>query len=184
MVAVAGSSYGPGPELFSAGMGGFTTARLSAVPVTLDDRPMLERLWADERVGRTLGGTRDAQQVYKAIVAAIEHWERHGFGRWVLRAGTQPIGTVKLAEWLALGRPEVELGYALLPEFWGYGYATEAGAGVLEHARATLDLTEVVAFALPENQPSLAVIHRLGFRQEQRLLLKGRDHILLRRHLA
>jgi RimJ/RimL family protein N-acetyltransferase len=78
---------------------------------------------------------------------------------------------VKLAEWLALGRPEVELGYALLPEFWGHGYATEAGAGALEHARTELGLTEVVAFTLPENQASLAVMQRLGFGPEQHLLL-------------
>jgi hypothetical protein len=70
-------------------MGGFTTARLVAVPVTLGERPMLERLWADERVGRTLGGTRDAQQVHESMVADIRHWERHRFGRWVVRAGMQ-----------------------------------------------------------------------------------------------
>jgi RimJ/RimL family protein N-acetyltransferase len=71
-----------------------------------------------------------------------------------------------------------------LPEFWGHGYATEAGAGALEHARTTLGLTEVAAFTLPDNEPSLAVLRRLGFGQEQRLLLKGRDHILRRRHLV
>lgn len=100
-------------------MSGFTTARLVAVP--LADAPLFERLWGDERVGRTLGGTRHAQQVYEVVVAGVEHWKRHGFGRWVLRAGGQPVGTVKLAQWLARGRAEVELGYALLPEFWGQG---------------------------------------------------------------
>jgi RimJ/RimL family protein N-acetyltransferase len=165
-------------------MGGFTTARLVAVPVTHEDTSMFERLWADERVGRTLGGTRDAQRAHEAIVAGIEHWRRRGFGRWVLRAGGQPVGTVKLAEWLALGWPEVELGYALLPEFWGHGYATEAGAGALEHARTELGLTEVVAFTLRGNQASLAVMQRLGFGPEQHLLLGGREHILRRRHLG
>jgi RimJ/RimL family protein N-acetyltransferase len=164
-------------------MRGFTTARLVAVPVTHEDTPMFERLWADERVGRTPGGIRDAQQVHEAVVAGIDHWRRRGFGRWVLRAGGQPIGTVKLAEWLARGTPEVELGYALLPEFWGQGYAVEAGAGALEHARTELGLTEVVAFTLPENQPSLAVMQRLGFELEERLLLGGREHVLRRRHL-
>jgi ribosomal-protein-alanine N-acetyltransferase len=164
--------------------GGFTTARLVAVPLTLEDTPLFERLWGDEGVGRALGGTRDAQQVHEAVVAGIEHWRGRGFGRWVLRAGGQLIGTVKLAEWVALGRPEVELGYALLPEFWSHGYAIEAGAGALEHARRELGLTEVVAFTLPENQPSLAVMQHLGFGPEQRLLLEGREHILRRRRLG
>lgn len=102
----------------------------------------------------------------------------------MLRAGGEPVGTVKLARWLARGRAEVELGYALLPEFWGLGYATEAGAGALEHAQAALGLTEVVAFALPGNQPSLAVLQRLGFEDEQRLVLNGREHLLRHRHLG
>lgn len=164
-------------------MGRFTTARLVAIPVTLEDTPMFERLWADERVGRTLGRIRTAQQAHEAVVASIEHWQRHGFGRWVLWDGRQPVGTVKLAEWVALGRPEVELGYALLPAFWGRGYAIEAGAGALEHARDQLGLTEVVAFALPENQRSRAVLERLDFGHEERLLLGGREHILRRRQL-
>jgi len=45
-------------------------------------------------------------------------------------------------------------------------------------------LTEVVAFTLPDNQQSLAVMQRLGFTDERRLLLSGREHILRRRHLG
>ncbi len=63
----------------------------------------------------------------------MEHWSRHDVGRWLLHDGGQPVGTVKLARWELGGKPEVELGYALFPAYWGAGYATEAAAGALAY---------------------------------------------------
>jgi len=97
--------------------------------VKLDDLPVFERLWGDERVGRTLGGPRSGAEVQAALESAVEHWSRHGYGRWLLHEDGQPVGTVKLATCEVAGKSEVELGYALLPERWGAGYATEAAAG-------------------------------------------------------
>ncbi len=165
-------------------MSGFGTARLVAAPLSPSDTAVFERLWGDPRVGATLGGTRSAAQVQDEVAAGLEHWRQYGFGRWVLRAGTTPVGTVKLAVWHGRGRPEVELGYALFPEFWGLGYATEAGSGALEHARATLRLGEVVAFTLPGNRSSSAVMERLGFVDDQHVVIGGRSHVLRRRRLS
>jgi RimJ/RimL family protein N-acetyltransferase len=138
------------------------------------------RLWSDERVAQTIGGVRQRAQVTQTVERSIEHWESHGFGRWVLLRDNAPVGTVKLEAWANDGAPEVELGYALLPGNWGVGYATEAAAGALEQARL-LGLREVVAFALLTNLPSLAVIRRLGFDYERELLLEGGRHALYRR---
>ena len=165
-------------------MSTFTTARLRARAVTVDDLPLFERLWADERVGRTLGGVRDRAQVQQALIEAAEHWRGRGFGRWVLHDGGRFVGTVKLAHCEIDGEPEIELGYAVLPEFWGTGYATEASAGALEHAREVIGLDEVVAFALVSNEASLAVMRRLGFRHERYLDRPAGPHELRRLLLA
>ncbi|SDF80094.1 Protein N-acetyltransferase, RimJ/RimL family [Blastococcus aurantiacus] len=165
-------------------MSTFTTARLRARPVTVDDVPLFERLWADERVGRTLGGVRDRAQVQQALVEAESHWRRWGFGRWLLYDDHGPVGTVKLAHCEIDGRTEVELGYAVLPECWGVGYATEGSAGALEHARDVIGLGEVVAFALVTNAASLAVMRRLGFRHERYLARPAGLHELRRLVLA
>ena len=147
-------------------MTAFRTARLQARPVKLDDLPVFERLWGDERVGRTLGGPRSGAEVQAALESAVEHWSRHGYGRWLLHEDGQPVGTVKLASCEVAGKSEVELGYALLPERWGAGYATEAAAGALGYGRDVAQLREVVAFALVSNTASFAVMQRLGFRYE------------------
>ena len=158
----------------------FTTARLTARPVTVDDVPLFARLWGDGRVGRTLGGVRDPVQVRQSLVEASAHWRRWGFGRWSLHDGAHFVGTVKLAHCEIDGQPEVELGYAVVPEFWGTGYATEASAGAVEQARDVIGLHAVVAFALVSNAASLAVMRRLGFRHERYLDRPAGRHELRR----
>lgn len=161
-------------------MSTFTTARLRARPVRVDDLPLFERLWCDARVGRTLGGVRDRGQVQQAMVEAAEHWRTRGFGRWVLHDGGHFVGTVTLAYCEIGGRPEIELGYAVVPERWGAGYATEASTGALDYARGVVGLDEVVAFALVSNAASLAVMRRLGFRHERYLVRPAGLHELRR----
>ena len=60
----------------------------------------------------------------------------------------------------------VEIGWRLAPEFWGNGYATEAGGELLRFGFEELDLAEIVSFAVRQNEPSMAVMHRLGMRHE------------------
>lgn len=161
----------------------FSTARLVAEPVTLADAPVFERLWGDHRVARTLGGVRDERRVHESITESIQHWNAHGFGRWLLRLDEEPVGSVKLARTIVTGQPEVELGYALFPEHWGNGYATEAARGALSVAQ-DLGLATVVAFALTTNQASFGVMQRLGFVYEQALALPEGAHALWRLRLS
>lgn len=91
-------------------------------------------------------------------------WELRGTGQWALeeRETGAFLGRVGL-HW-----PEnpdglgVEVGWALHPDHWGKGYATEAGAAALDYAFGTLGCGEVWSFILPENHRSQAVAARLG----------------------
>lgn len=150
----------------------------------MDDLPFLLALWSDQRVARTLGGPRSDEQIRCVLGEAIQHWQVHGFGRWIIRCDGVPLGTVKLAYCRVLGREEVELGYALVPGAWGHGYATEAGAGALSFAKDVTALAEVVAFALKSNLPSLAVMERLGLRRQVHLDLPAGPHWLYRKNLT
>ncbi|MDB5963491.1 MAG: family acetyltransferase, partial [Massilia sp.] len=69
---------------------------------------------------------------------------------------------------------DVDLGYAYLPEYAGQGYASEAAAGVLAHARQ-LGLTRVVAITSPGNEASDAVLRRVGMRFEKMVKLTAED---------
>jgi RimJ/RimL family protein N-acetyltransferase len=58
----------------------------------------------------------------------------------------------------------VEVGYTIFPEHRRNGYATEAVAGLLDWARAQ-GIHRFVASVGPGNEPSLAIVRRLGFRE-------------------
>jgi RimJ/RimL family protein N-acetyltransferase len=56
----------------------------------------------------------------------------------------------------------LEIGYGILPEHRRQGYASEAVAALLQWAR-TRGIDHFVASVAPDNEPSLAIIHKLGF---------------------
>lgn len=63
-----------------------------------------------------------------------------------------------------LRKPDaVEVGYAILPPFRGQGYATEAAAALMAWAQAEHGIRHFVASVAPANEPSLAVVRKLGF---------------------
>lgn len=64
---------------------------------------------------------------------------------------------------------QVELGYWIARPFWGQGFATEAGAAVLEIAR-TLGHNQVVASHFLDNPASGAVLRKLGFEPTGRVV--------------
>ncbi len=58
----------------------------------------------------------------------------------------------------------VELFYALHPDAWGKGYATEASKAVISFAKANTDLSKLTALVYPQNEKSINVLNKLGFR--------------------
>lgn len=61
---------------------------------------------------------------------------------------------------------QVELGFTLAPAFQGQGLATEAVRTALNHLFGELAVHRVTASVDPRNTPSVALLERLGFRQE------------------
>lgn len=56
------------------------------------------------------------------------------------------------------------LGYWIGEEFWGRGYAAEAGVVMLQFAFDIIGLDEVTANVLPENSRSVRVLQKIGLR--------------------
>ena len=62
--------------------------------------------------------------------------------------------------------PAVEIGWRLLPHAWGQGYASEAARQAVRVAFEVLRLREVVAYTAMDNERSVAVMRRLGLRED------------------
>jgi ribosomal-protein-alanine N-acetyltransferase len=66
-----------------------------------------------------------------------------------------------------------ELMYALAPEYWGQGLATEAARAVLAHGFEQLQSPRITAASDPPNAASVRVLERLGMRFTHRAALNG-----------
>jgi ribosomal-protein-alanine N-acetyltransferase len=92
---------------------------------------------------------------------------------WLVRCGQPPapVGWVSLR--VNERSPDIgEIGYSLIEEARGRGYATEALAAVVTEAFVVGELAELQACCVPENTASRAVLDRAGF-NEVRLLRAG-----------
>ena len=61
----------------------------------------------------------------------------------------------------------MEIGFALRPDHWGRGLATEAARFALAQARSRLGLRTLIGIATPENRASRRVLEKIGLRYER-----------------
>jgi RimJ/RimL family protein N-acetyltransferase len=59
----------------------------------------------------------------------------------------------------------VELGYTIFETYRGHGYATEAAQALMDWARQEKGINRFIASVAPTNDPSLAIVRKLGFVQ-------------------
>lgn len=62
---------------------------------------------------------------------------------------------------------EAELGYLVLPEYWGKGYGTEIAEHLMALAESTPFLHKIIAIIDPSNAGSRKILINLGFVSEQ-----------------
>ena len=145
------------------------TARLTLREFVPADAAFLLRLLNDPTFIANINDkgirTVDAAREYLEVTL-IPSYALHGFGLWaVVRRDTgDAIGMCGLIkrEWLA----DVDLGYALLAEATGLGYAREAARATLEVATTRLGLTRLVAIVSADNTRSIRLLEDLGFAYE------------------
>ena len=80
---------------------------------------------------------------------------------FIRKSDGKKMGTVSL-----YNRPEfdgVDLGYAILPEFYKKGYTYEAAQALMEYARDILNFEYLTAYTSYSNVGSTALIKKLGF---------------------
>ena len=96
----------------------------------------------------------------------VASYAANGFGlyRIQVKASGVTAGTCGLVKRATLDH--ADLGYALLPEFCGMGYAVEAAAAVLAHGHGKVGLQRILAITSPDNAGSIRVLDKLGFRFE------------------
>jgi len=110
----------------------------------------------------------------------VEMYQRLGFGLYAveLKNNGAPIGICGLIKRDTL--PDVDLGFAFLPRFWGNGYAFESASAVMSYGREALGLSRIVAVLSQDNHRSAKLLEKLGFRFDGTVSLQpGGDQLML-----
>ncbi|MEM7089191.1 MAG: GNAT family N-acetyltransferase [Pseudomonadota bacterium] len=157
------------------------TDRLILRAPHLDDLPAMTAFFATER-SHMVGGPKDAIQSWSALANRLGHWALTGFGLWHLVEKTSGafIGWAGMIN--APGWAEPELGWALMEEAEGKGFAFEAATAARDYAARHQGLNGVISYIAHANDRSRALAERLGATLEiERAELLGK-HAQIWRH--
>lgn len=155
-----------------------STERLNLRTVEAGDAPFYLELVNDpswianigDRGIRTLDGARTAIEEGPMAMQA-----RLGYSLYVVerRSDGAAMGLCGLIKRDIL--PDTDIGYAISPAYWGHGYAYEAAAAVVQHARGALGLPRLLAITSPDNMASNALLRKLGLSLVEQVKLEGWD---------
>ena len=148
----------------------FETTRLRLRRQTLDDAAFLIAVLNDPDFIRHIGdrGVRSLDDARAYLEAgALASYAEHGFGLWLVerKSDGAAMGVCGLVKRPAFD--DVDVGYALLPAHRGQGYAREAVAATLAHARSRYGFARLIAVVSPDNTPSRRLLEREGFAFER-----------------
>ena len=146
--------------------------------LTLADADMMLAVWNDPAFVQHVGdrGIRTVDQARDTLSkGAFKLYEDYGYGpyRIALADDDTEIGTCGLFR--REGYEDPDVGYSILPEYCGRGYAYEAASAVLVYARDSLRLKRVTAFISPGNAASIGLAEKLGLGFERMARLAGED---------
>ena len=144
------------------------TGRLRLRHLSSGDAAFMLELLNDPDYIQNIGdrGVRNLEDAGRYILTGpAESYKRFGFGLYLVEL-RQPVQSIGICGLLRRDyHPDVEIGFAFLPGGRGHGYVFEAAMAVLEVARS-LKLDRIVAITALDNQRSIRVLEKLGFRFE------------------
>jgi ribosomal-protein-alanine N-acetyltransferase len=162
------------------------TPRMVGEPLGPEHEDEVAELTLDPRVHRTLwpwSAPPTRADVLIGLRDKRSHWERYGFGLWLLRdrVTAELVGRGGLQYTDAIGGYGVEAAWAIAPERWGQGLATELAQASVRVAFDALSLPEIIAVTLPDNLASRRVMDKAGFVYDRDIEHVGVAHVLYRR---
>jgi RimJ/RimL family protein N-acetyltransferase len=155
-----------------------TSDRLGLRAWKKEDLKPLAQMNRNEHVMHFFPDIQTPEQSKSSYERFVRHYDLHGFCFFVAE-------TLKDHDWIgfiglqhvsfeAFFTPAVEVGYRLLPQYWGKGFATEGTKACIRFAFDQLNLERIVSFTPMLNLPSQYVMQRAGMS-----MVSDFDHPLL-----
>ena len=106
---------------------------------------------SEHESANSVGGPQVRSAAWRGFASVAGSWAMHGYSMFsvIERSSGQWIGRV--GPWMPEGWPGTEVGWGLIPEVTGKGYATEAATACIDWAFDHLGWTDVIHCIDPEN---------------------------------
>lgn len=150
------------------------TERLTLRQFRESDWRDLHRYYSSELSTRfTVGRAFTEGETWRTLCSMVGHWQIRGYGPYALedKASGQVLGTAGL--WYPNDWPEPEIKWALAPEFWGKGYASEAARAVQVIGRECMPDINLISFIHSENRASIQLAKAIGATFEKEIHFRG-----------
>jgi len=141
-----------------------TTLRLAMRELVPEDFDDLHRLSSNARVMKYVTGRPEThEETLAAVRRVIRNYRLYpDLGAWY--AVRRDTG--KFIGWFSLkycGKsPDIEIGYRLVPEAWGHGFATEGATALHDYGFDDLGLHRIIGVTHPGNRASQKVLMKAG----------------------
>jgi len=142
----------------------FETERLLVRRYTQLDQENFFLLNGNEDVMRYIRPAKSREECDKFLLEVIAYSENEKiYGRWAVeeKLTKQFVGSFAIIP--VEGKEQMQLGYALLPQQWGKGYATELTVEGLHYAFTNTPIDPIYAYAQAPNVSSQKVLLKAGF---------------------
>lgn len=148
-------------------------------------------LWTDPEITRFIGGKPSTrEEVWARLLRNVGHWALLGFGYWAVeeRATGRFASEVGFADFRRQIEPSLdgvpEIGWVIAPHGHGKGYATEAARAAIAWADGHFGPGRTACIIAPQNEPSLRVAEKCGYREFCRTSYKDNPTIMFVRESA
>jgi RimJ/RimL family protein N-acetyltransferase len=153
------------------------TKRLIICEFQLKDADFILKLlntptWIEFIGDRGVHDLKDAEKYISEKL--IKSYRSNGFGLYMVKLKDEtPIGMCGL-----VNRPtlkDVDIGFAMLPEYAGKGYGYESSKAILDWAKDELKLNRVVGITVMDNENSINLLEKLGLNFEKTIDSDGEE---------
>jgi len=153
------------------------TNRLIIRELAVSDIPIIYNIYQNPEVKKYITDIDDYLEIeiekHKAYIKNIYNF--YGYGLWgVFHKDTKAlIGRCGLQDTKINDRDEIELGYLLDYNHWGFGYALECIKAIIDYSFNTLGFGRIVAVIHPKNTRSVKVAGNVGMHKETEIIKNG-----------
>ena len=140
------------------------TPRLILRPPRLEDLDAWADMMLDPTAARFIGGVMPRPVCWRQLRTMVGAWHVQGFAMFSVLEKASGRWVGRLGPWQPEGWPGPEIGWAIVRDCWGRGYAGEGAAAATDWAFDTLGWWNVIHSIAPANIASQRVAQKLGSR--------------------